>query len=186
MYSPVVEIKKKKMNKKTFTLLFTITAFILLLSHIQIKNNKLKTPAPDYRAKTLNHDTFFLNEHKGKVILLFFWTTWCSICKGEILFLNEIYLKYSMNDLVIVGVNCDRGNISEIKKISQKYKIAYTILLDNGEIMKLYKVSMMPTTILIDKKQKIRFLHGGYTRAIARQMEGEIETLIKEEYERQK
>ena len=37
--------------------------------------------AGDFRLKTLDHGRFYLNEHRGKIVVLVFWSTDCKYCK---------------------------------------------------------------------------------------------------------
>ena len=46
--------------------------------------------AKDFRLDTLTHKRFYLNQHKDKVVVLVFWTTWCSICKTELVELKSL------------------------------------------------------------------------------------------------
>jgi thiol-disulfide isomerase/thioredoxin len=63
-------------------------------------------PAPDFELSTLEGRRVRLSDFRGKVVILNFWTTWCSACVGEIPAL--VALQKSRGDqLVILGVSLD-------------------------------------------------------------------------------
>ena len=54
--------------------------------------------APDFTAKLNNGETFTLSDKKGQVILLNFWATWCSPCRGELPYLKEAFKEFGPKD----------------------------------------------------------------------------------------
>jgi len=134
--------------------------------------------AKDFRLDTLTHERFYLNEHKGKVVVLVFWTTWCSACKGELVELNTIK-DVSMNgDLVVAGICSDPENIDTLKEVTETLNIEYPVLLDKGQtVTGKYKVSAFPTTIIIDQKGIVSFIREGYNSSIASQLKTKISSL---------
>jgi len=63
-------------------------------------------PAADFELRTLEGKTVRLREFRGKVVLMNFWTTWCSACVGEMPALVALQKKHS-DKLVIIGVSLD-------------------------------------------------------------------------------
>lgn len=74
----------------------------------------------DFTAELVNGDSFTLSDHKGKVILLNFWATWCGPCVGEMPAFTRLTEQYG-EDLVLLAVNS-----GENKKVVTQF------LLDNG------------------------------------------------------
>lgn len=62
--------------------------------------------APDFELPTLEGRTIRLSDLRGKVVLLNFWTTWCTACVAEIPFLIELQ-RLHPDKLVVLGVSLD-------------------------------------------------------------------------------
>jgi len=74
---------------------------------------------------------FSLASHKGKVILLDFWATWCPPCKVEIPWFVEFQEKYGPKGLIVIGVSVD-DPASALKPFGEKYKVNYPLLVGDG------------------------------------------------------
>jgi len=63
-------------------------------------------PAAEFELRTLEGRTVRLSDFRGKVVLINFWTTWCSACVGEMPALVALQKKHG-NNLAIIGVSLD-------------------------------------------------------------------------------
>jgi thiol-disulfide isomerase/thioredoxin len=63
-------------------------------------------PAGDFQLRTLDGHKVRLSDFRGKVVLINFWTTWCTACVSEMPELIALQKKHSEN-LVIIGVSLD-------------------------------------------------------------------------------
>ena len=62
--------------------------------------------APKIISETLNAETWYLEDQKDKVVVVFFWSILCSSCIDAIPAINNVYLKYANNeDFLLVGVH---------------------------------------------------------------------------------
>jgi len=131
--------------------------------------------AKDFRLDTLAHKRFYLNQHKGKVIVLVFWTTWCNICKAELSELKSLKYMPSNENLVIAGICSDPENINDAKQIAKNLKIDYPVLLDKSQIVTLeYMISSFPTTVIINQEGVVSFIREGYNAAIMNQVKSKV------------
>jgi peroxiredoxin len=74
---------------------------------------------------------FNLASHKGKVILLDFWATWCPPCKVEIPWFVEFQEKYGRSGLIVIGVSVD-DPAAALKRFGEKFKVNYPLLVGDG------------------------------------------------------
>ena len=123
---------------------------------------EMKQPAPDFTLKNNSGKNIKLSELRGQVVLLNFWATWCGPCRQEMPLLGKIHEKYKGIGFTVLAVNVEEDSKPAISMIN-KTNIKLPVLFDNeNKVSKLYKVSAMPTTVIIDRDGNMRYLHEGY------------------------
>ncbi|HEY0820657.1 MAG TPA: TlpA disulfide reductase family protein [Rhizobacter sp.] len=138
------------------------------------------TNAPDFTLKTLNGPNMRLQEQRGKVVLVNFWATWCGPCRKEMPHLNRIADKYRSAGLVMLGVNVD-DDVRKAAEVAGQLKVNFPVLLDTDKaVSKLYDLNAMPSTMVIDRNGKVRFLHRGYQDGYEDSYDQQIRDLLKE------
>jgi peroxiredoxin len=136
--------------------------------------------APDFTLRTLNGPNMRLQEQRGKVVLVNFWATWCGPCRKEMPHLNRISDKYKSAGLVLLGVNIDE-DVRNAAEVASKLKVSFPVLLDTDKaVSKLYDLNSMPSTMVIDRSGKVRFLHRGYQDGYEDTYDQQIRELLKE------
>lgn len=136
--------------------------------------------APDFTLKTLNGPNLRLQEQRGKVVLVNFWATWCGPCRKEMPHLNRIAAKYKSAGLVLLGVNVD-DDVRKAAEVAEKLNVNFPVLLDTDKsVSKLYDLNAMPSTMVIDRSGKVRFLHRGYQDGYEDTYDQQIRELLKE------
>jgi thiol-disulfide isomerase/thioredoxin len=120
-------------------------------------------------------------ELKGRVILLDFWASWCGPCKSSFAVMEELTKTYAGQGLTIIAVSVDekRENVELFLKAA---KVSFTVVRDaRHKLVAAADIRTMPTSFLIDRSGKIRFIHAGFDRdKTAREYAKEIEQLLKE------
>ncbi len=129
---------------------------------VKIKGNveKMKITAvgqkfTDFEMKTPDGEPIKLSDYvgKGKVVLVDFWASWCGPCRREMPNLVSMYAQYKNKGFEIVGVSLDQ-NGEAWKDGIQKLNITWPQMSDlkywNSEGAKLYAISSIPHTLLID------------------------------------
>ncbi len=141
------------------------TLCVILLSAcfaVQAADPETGVPAPAFTLKSLNDRNLSLREHRGRVVMLNFWATWCGPCRQEMPALNALYEKYRDAGFVLFGINVD-ADPANAARMAERLKVTYPILFDRDKTASsLYRVKAMPTTILIDRDGKIRHVRKGY------------------------
>jgi thiol-disulfide isomerase/thioredoxin len=115
-------------------------------------------PYVDFTWKDVNGQTGSLRDHKGKVVLLNFWATWCVPCRKEIPELVEINSELNGKKFLMIGVSVDQGPniINKVNLFIEQMNIDYLNILDDGRLVNQFgSISGVPTTILIDKEGKV-------------------------------
>ena len=134
---------------------------------INIDKSQFKK-AKDFAKSSININTkpISLDDLKGKVVLIDFWTYSCINCIRTIPYLNEWHDKYSDKGLVIVGIHTPEfdfeKNSDNVKLAVQKFEIKYPVLQDNDkEIWNEYDNRYWPRKYLVDDEGYIRYDHIG-------------------------
>lgn len=117
----------------------------------------------------------------GKVVLIDFWASWCGPCKSSFAVMENLRNKFSVKGLEIIAVNVD-VEASGMNRFLKKYKASFTVVRDlNRRLVGHVGVEMMPTSYLVDRAGKIRFVHRGFFgKKTAEKYEEEICKLLGE------
>jgi len=137
-------------------------------------------PAADFSLPARNGDAVSLRGLKGQVVLINFWATWCGPCRKEMPILEQIQKKYAPLGFTLLGVNVEEDT-TMMEAFLKDVPVTFPILLDpaNG-ISKLYNVSAMPSTVIVDRKGNIRYIHQGYQAGDESKYQDMIRQLIRE------
>ncbi len=155
-------------------------ALCITLSATICSAKSLSGPAPDFTLKTLSGDNFRLEEHRGEVLFINFWATWCGPCRQELPILNELHERYSGAGFKILGVNVDEES-DGVAEMAKKMGLTMPVLLDNtSKVSALYGVDAMPSSILVDRDGNMRYLHRGYKPGYEDDYRTQIKELIRE------
>lgn len=114
----------------------------------------------------INSDPFTLEEMKGKVVLVDFWTYSCINCIRTLPYLNEWNEKYADDGLVIIGVHAPEFAFEKVPENVQAavndYGITYPVALDNDfATWRAYSNRYWPAKYFIDREGQIRHTHFG-------------------------
>jgi peroxiredoxin len=112
---------------------------------------------PPYSAPMLDGTTFDVEKERGNVVLLNLWATWCGPCRAEMPELVQLHSRYAAKGFKVVGVSLDdTDSQSAVRDFVKEQKIDYPIALDpDYRLANLFQASVIPTTVLIDRKGKI-------------------------------
>ncbi len=121
------------------------------------------TPAPDYKAVALLGDSVSLKDHRGQVVLLNIWATWCEPCREEMPFLQKVHQQHKDAGLRIVGVSIDaRGEEARIKRFLSEFGVTFPIWLDPDDRASfLFRAIGVPASYLIARDGKVVWKHLG-------------------------
>lgn len=145
---------------------------ILLLSTLAFGQTSLRVgdTAPTFSMNTIDGNLINLEDNKGKVVVLTFWSTRCEICRSEIPRLNQIVRQYESKNVIFVAATTE--NESRLTPFLKANKFDFQVLPDSfGMILKYADRDRSgnldmgyPAFFVIDKSGKIGFRASGYDK----------------------
>jgi len=122
-----------------------------------------------------------LDKHRGKVVIVDFWASWCAPCRQSFPWMSEMSRKYGPNGLVILTVNLDKDPQLADEFLSEFPQIHLPVIHDPsaGLAMK-WKVQGMPYSFLLDREGKLRHTHRGFRSGEIAEYERHIAELTRE------
>ncbi|MDE0635205.1 MAG: redoxin domain-containing protein [Candidatus Poribacteria bacterium] len=120
------------------------------------KREMIGKPAPDFSAIGIDGNPISLKDYSGKVVLLYFWATWCGPCIGNMPIVKKVYDTNRDFGFDVIGINRDTEE-SDMSEYLNVCSLPWRQIFDgkDGPLKKLYRVSGMPSKWLIDKDGNI-------------------------------
>lgn len=114
----------------------TVVLFLILLFSCVAFAQKNKPLAENFSAASMNGQTVELNNLKGKVVVISFWTTRCPVCHSEIPKLNSLAARYKNRNVVFLGLTTD--NETKVENYIKKNPFNFTLVPNSFGILLKY------------------------------------------------
>ena len=113
---------------------------------------------PDFEEKDTAGKPLSVANHKGKVVLIDFWATWCGPCVAELPNVLKTYETYHGKGFEIVGISLDRDE-QALTTFTKKRTMAWQQFFDGkgweNKLAEKYGIQSIPATFLLDGEGKI-------------------------------
>ncbi len=137
-------------------------------------------PAPQFQLQSMAGKPVSLEQYKGQVVMINFWATWCGPCRQEMPLLEQLHKKYKPMGFTLLGVNVEPDSTLAADWLKAT-PVTFPILFDTqSEVSKLYEVAGMPSTVIVDRKGNLRWLHRGYKPGDENKYLDQIRALVRE------
>lgn len=115
--------------------------------------------APDFALPSMAGTNHRLSEHRGEVVALVFWASWCGDCRRELERFERLRRTYGNAGFVVLGVSLD-DEPARARALADAAGIGYPVLSDSGkDVAKTYRVDDLPLIVLIDRNGVVRARH---------------------------
>lgn len=131
---------------------------------------------PELVMTRLDGGTWRVEEHRGQVVLVNYWATWCEPCWEETPGL--IRLSQELKGLAVVGVSLDAGGTAKVQKFVDEFHVPYPVVMPERMSQMEFGLEGVPTTILVDKQGRVAKSYVGAVRE--RDFRTDIEALLAE------
>jgi len=174
-------------------LVFALSLFVLLCSSLYVRFNSLQVKcsngyavAPLFTLTDIEGNIVALENLTGKIVVLDFFYPQCQYSDDQIVHLEEIYEKYTRDELEIISISPKEIPIQDLEEFKTgpnrfsdlEYEISWIIARDieTQNVTAKYNILGYPTTVIIDQDGYIRYRHVGLTEESV--LRSEIESLL--------
>jgi thiol-disulfide isomerase/thioredoxin len=175
-------------------LVASLLAIVLATSSALAANSSTSAKAPEIGAmaptalgKDGKSKAVDLADHRGKVVIVTFWASWCGYCLKELPALNALQTKMGDTWLKIIAVNVQDDTNAYRAMTKQMRDFQLVLSRDrSGDIAATYGVEAYPNLWMIDPQGRVASHHVGYGEDSLQSIIDEIKRLLTEEMQRQK
>jgi thiol-disulfide isomerase/thioredoxin len=122
---------------------------------IPVKPPEKRVVMPRFEWASVGGPAWSLADHRGKIVVVNFWATWCGPCRQEIPDLVRVYEQYSGRNVVFAGVSLDTRPSEVVPSFARRYNIPYPTLVPEPESAIANAIQTIPTSFLIDQQGRI-------------------------------
>ncbi|RIL09193.1 MAG: redoxin [Proteobacteria bacterium] len=134
--------------------------------------------APEFTLPNLHDAEVSLSEHRGKIVYVDFWASWCASCKQSLAWMKGLNSRFGTHNLSVIAVNLDDDRASALKMI-EGLQPDYEVVFDaTGRTPEDYKVEVMPSSLLIDREGRIVKVFRGFRESSKQEVEENLRTLL--------
>jgi len=127
------------------------------------RKNLQDTYAPDFHWRKADGTLDSLSGHRGSMVMLNFWATWCAPCKGEMPYVQQLVLDMK-DSLFVIGIAVDNQGdaFSTVRNFVQSKNLSYQFVVDSFyRLYEKYELfppnTPIPISVFIDANGLIRY-----------------------------
>jgi thiol-disulfide isomerase/thioredoxin len=135
-------------------------------SSAEYKSSESATAPELATGEWINSKPLALNDLRGHVVVIDFWTFGCNNCRNTLPFVKGWDNRYHEKGVTVIGVHSpeteSERKVENLRREVASLGIRYPVVTDNDyQIWNAYKVQAWPTVFLLDKQGRIRWVHVG-------------------------
>ena len=133
----------------------------------------------DELGRDIDGNKVTISEHRGKVVIVSFWASWCGPCRKELPILASIAKTVGPDHLKVISINF-HDEQKAFRAVSDALKaLPITILRDaNGKAARKFQVKGIPRMVIIDRDGKVAADHTGYGEGSVDEIVDELNRLL--------
>ena len=123
-----------------------------------------RQPMPALAMARLDGGTWRMADHRGQVVLVNYWATWCGPCREETPGLVRLAKELGPQGLAVVGVSLDEGGREKVRAFVDEFRVPYPVTLPERMSQMEYGMEGVPTTVLVDRQGRVAKTYVGAVR----------------------
>ena len=118
-----------------------------------------RVDAPEVTGPTLDGGTFSLDDHRGEVVVINVWASWCAPCRAEAPTLAALAEELEPQGVTFVGLDT-RDSDTSARVFVERFGIGYPNVIDrDGQLQLLFSDTLppqaIPSTLVIDREGRV-------------------------------
>lgn len=147
----------KRIAKKLVSGIILLAIF--LVGQAWVNRDMAMGAAPAIHAQTLFGENFQLEQLKGSEAIVYFWASWCGICRTMESGISEL-----SKNKPLISLALQSGNQQEVLQYISKKGIQMPVINDpDGQLAARYGIKGVPAIFVLDKQGNIRYATSGYS-----------------------
>jgi thiol-disulfide isomerase/thioredoxin len=134
-------------------------------------------PVPDFTVPLLNGNTWSSAEHKGEVVVVNFWATWCGPCKRELPELAELYRKRKDEGVEVIAVSTDQGEVEPVRDMADKLELPFTVG-QKPELAETFSVGALPAIRVLGADGALYYSARGFSAGAMEKLDHAIDQAL--------
>jgi thiol-disulfide isomerase/thioredoxin len=133
----------------------------------------------DELGKDIDGNAVTISQHRGKVVIVSFWASWCAPCRKELPVLAGVAKKVGPDHLTLIAINYH----DELRPFNQVAKVLKTLPItimrdSSNKAARKYDVKGIPRMIIIDRNGRVAADHTGYGEDSVPELVDELNRLL--------
>ena len=107
---------------------------------------------PSFALPDLNGKIVTMDQHRGKIVFINIWATWCAPCREEMPSMEALYNKLKGDKFEMLAISIDEDGIKSVGPFVEEFGLTFPVLLDPaGKMSKKFKTTGVPETFIVNK-----------------------------------
>jgi peroxiredoxin len=169
--------------------LIAVALFVIALSlrsHLagsgEVTPPQERRPMPSLQFDLLEGGSWRLEDHRGQILVMNYWASWCAPCWEETPRLSRIDQEFASQGVIILGVAMDEHSSKQIPQAVRSFvetqHVPYKVALSPAMSQMAYGMDGLPTTLLIDRQGRVAKIYVGAVQE--RALRRDLNTLLHE------
>ena len=140
--------------------------------------NRADLPRGAVSAPSFARTPLDLKGLRGHVVYVDFWASWCTPCRESFPWMKTLESTYGSQGLSVIAVDLDHDR-ADAQRFLGVFRPNFEVIFDPaGTLAERFNVIGMPTSVLIDRQGKIRYIHVGFLLKQRAEYERQVRELL--------
>jgi peroxiredoxin len=152
-----------------------VAAAVILLGRFRMEGLSVGQEAPGFILQDLDGNQVTLEELKGQVVMLNFWSAACPPCRDEMPGMQRVFDDLKEKGFTILAVNVN-DHPETARDFLRENGYTFPVVKDDGNVGALYDVAFIPKTFILDRDGVVRYVHDGLIKEA--ELRSKVEKLL--------